>query len=391
MGKKLIWQDVIFPPPEIDTYGLKVVLELREGETESWYKFDLPDGVQVLPFDENGKIIAIRQERNGVSYLALVGESMEFDEQNVFRKAVEGGRSLDVANAACLVAKRSLFEETGYEAKELKFLAAGLVNSGKGIPSHCFVLARGCRKVKESEKGIQVELWPPEEFFLALKAQFLAWPVVPKAGANSLIAAALGLPLEFSARNTSDEFCGTPTVVVLRGLPLSGKTTLGQELSRYLGWPFVDVDAIRKVAVGGETSRLNPYVSEELTRREGEDMRIAYQCMHEAVRVNITLGRSVICAATYSKRAAQKFLLDIVRAHPGARFKGIRCVFNDTTDEIQRRLRSMDTLGGCKTVEHYFIDKNIRHDYTDLWGVLEVNTSNPVYVCVAQALEFIKN
>ena len=390
MGKKLISQNVVFPPPDIKTYGLKVVRELWEEEAKPWYKFDLPDGVQVLPIDENSKIIAIRQERNGVSYLGLVGESMKQDEQNVFRKAVKESHSFDIAEIACLVAKRGLLEETGYETEKLEFLATGLVNSGKGIPSRCFVLARGCHKVKESEKGIQVELWSPEEFFLALKAQFLTWPVVPKAGGNSLIAATLGLPLGLPVHTASDEFRGNPTVIVFRGLPVSGKTTLGQALSEKLGWCFIDVDRLREVVVGGGKSRVNPYVSDELTRKETEDMHIAYTIMHEAVRANISVGRSVICAATYSSRTAQKFLLGIVKAHPGARLKAIRCVFNDTDEEVLRRIERGFGKGGCNTLEHYKLDRDVRHDYADLWGVLEINTSNPLGVCVERILDFIK-
>ncbi len=137
--------------------------------------------------------------------------------------------------------------------------------------------------------------------------------------------------------------------------------------------------------------RLNPYTSKELTRKEGEDMRIAYTLMHEAVRVNIGLGRSVICAATYSSRAAQKFLLQIVRAHPGARLKAIRCVFNDTDEEIFNRIQRGFGKGGCKTIEHYKLDRDVRHDYTDLWGLLEINTSNPLDICVIQILNFIKH
>lgn len=395
MSRRLMDRQVVFPPPDLKTYGLKVVRQVWEGEPEPWFKFDLPDGVQVLPFNEEGKVIAIRQERNSIPYLGLVGETMNKDEVHAFRSGVEARENSEIARIACEVARRGLREETGYEAGDIEFLAAGLVNSSKGIPSHSYVLARSCRKVAEPEQGIVVELWSPEDFFLTLRAQFLAWPALPKAGVNSMIAATLGLPLGLPACKPADEFRGTPTVVALRGLPLSGKTSLGRALAKELGWHFIDVDYCRRIGAGDpeRDKDLNPYAaSEERKSKEGEDMRIAYTMMHDAVRLNINLGRSVICAATYSRRTAQKFLLDIVRVHPGARLKGIRCVFNDIEEEVRRRIASVDRdrEGGCKTVEHYLIDKNVRHDYTDLWGVLEVNTSEAVESCVAQALDFIQ-
>jgi predicted kinase len=394
LSNKIIGKETIFPPPYLETYGLKVIKEVREKGT--WYKFDLLDGVQVLALDEDGNVIAIRQERNGIPYLGLVGETMTEIEQSFFRKAVEEGQSAVIVKIACEVAVRGLLEETGYEAGKLKFLASGLVHSGKGIPSYIFVLARNCRKVREPEEGIKVELWSPQEFFLALKAQFLSWPAIPRAGANSLIATALALSLGLSVQSAPGEFRGTPTVVAVRGLPLSGKTTLGRALSEKLGWHFIDVDYCRRLGVGDPEREkdANPFAAGEVRKqKESEDMRIAYTLMHEAVRANIALGRSVICDATYSSRSAQKFLLEIIRAHPGAKLKGIRCVFNDTEEEIRRRIDSIsrDKEGGCKTVGHYLTDKNQRHDYTDLWGVLEVNTNNPLEDCVKRALEFINS
>lgn len=203
MSNKILERKVIFPPSEINSHGLKMVEEHREKGT--WYKFDLPDGVQILPFDENGKIIAVRQERNGVFYLGLIGETMNSAEQEKFRNAVATEQSAEIARIACQVAQRGLIEEAGYEAKKMDFLSSILVNSGKGIPAHCFVKAYGCHKTKEPEKGIKVELWSPEEFFLALRAQLLSWPASPKAGGNSLLAVALGLPLGLPNNPKSDK------------------------------------------------------------------------------------------------------------------------------------------------------------------------------------------
>lgn len=219
-------------------------------------------------------------------------------------------------------------------------------------------------------------------------------PAESHGGKNSIVAMTLALQKLGALRVDSiPEFRGTPTVVALRGLPLSGKTTLGKALAHELGWAYVDVNAMRQVATTqGRPDEVNPWDNGDTARRESEDMRIAYALMHEAVRINLELGRSVIISATYSRQTAQKFLLDIVKAHPGAHLKGIMLRFNDTDDEIIRRITARGLHEGfCATLEHYKTDRDKRYDYADLWGVLGINTSeNTPDACVAQALEFVK-
>jgi predicted kinase len=149
----------------------------------------------------------------------------------------------------------------------------------------------------------------------------------------------------FSSQMSPEEFKGSPTILVLSGLPLSGKTTLGKKLSEKMDWHFIDVDYCRRVGTG-DTERhidINPWASgERRARKESEDMRIAYSIMHEAVRANIALGRSVICAATYSRTSSRKNLLEIATSHPKAKLKAVYCLFNDTNEEVLRRIKSPD-------------------------------------------------
>jgi predicted kinase len=184
-----------------------------------------------------------------------------------------------------------------------------------------------------------------------------------------------------------------PTVVAIRGLPLSGKSTLARALGSRLRWHVIDVDDMRHVGAGkpNRDEVANSHEDMATKRREGEDMRIAYTLLHEAIRVNIDLGRSLIVAAAYSRKASQQFLLDAMKDHPCVRLKGICCSFDDTREEINRRLGAADRgRGGCRTVEHYLIDKHERFDYVDLWGALEINMSQPLDSCIAHAIEFIQ-
>ncbi len=397
-------REVPFATEGEDTHGLRVI---REDWTEyndtgimTHWKYDLPDGVVVFGLTTDKKVIAIKKWQPGIGeYPQIPAETLEPGELAKLRAALADKNDVAVEGVAVRVARRCLFEETGYTAETVRLLTVLSQHSGKTPMVHCFCLAEGCTKAQSEGSGQKEEgitLLPPAEttrIWEALTKYVNDRPTEPHGGKNSIVAAALAMEKVGALRvEPIPEFRGTPTVVALRGLPLSGKSTLARGLVEKFGWHLIDVDDMRHVGAG-EPNRSevpNPWLEEASKQKEGEDMRIAYTLMHEAVRANINLGRSVIVVATYSRQPAQQFLLDIVKAHPGARLKGIRCVFNDTLEEVERRIAAKDRgRGGCKTVEHYFIDKNERHDYTDLWGVCEVNTSEPPEACVKRAAQFI--
>ncbi|MFH0891126.1 MAG: AAA family ATPase [Candidatus Liptonbacteria bacterium] len=175
---------------------------------------------------------------------------------------------------------------------------------------------------------------------------------------------------------------GEPTVVVLRGLPLTGKTTLGRALSKALGWVYVDVNGMRALAarsIDYRHDQVNPWADEDRARRESEDMDIAYALVHAAVAENVQRGRSIIISATYSWQERQHLLLQAALANPRTRVRTIRLSFNDEPKEIRRRLADkLREEGYCGTVEHYLTDRDVRHDYThlpELGPLLELNSS----------------
>ncbi|MDP3727539.1 MAG: NUDIX hydrolase [bacterium] len=171
--------EVQLAPPGEDTYGLRVfVEEWRDGATgqaERRWKYHLPDGVQVLGFTTDGRVIAITEFRPGIGrYLHLVGETFEPDEE----PATE-----DTILAA---ARRGLREETGYKAGPLELLTGILENAGKSDRATHYVLARDCEWVADPEPGIEVCLLAPQELWAALMGYFLADPRARHAGGNSL-------------------------------------------------------------------------------------------------------------------------------------------------------------------------------------------------------------
>lgn len=151
------------------------------------------------------------------------------------------------------------------------------------------------------------------------------------------------------------------TVVAIAGLPLSGKTTLGDALAKATGIHFVDIDAGPVSCAPPQEP--DPLQSEEARAREQARMRVAYTILHAAIEANLAQGFSVIVAATYSRRASQEFLRAAVERAGGV-LKVIWCQFSDTPEEIERRVTDRLTcglVGGCRSASHYLDDKS-RYD-----------------------------
>jgi len=101
------------------------------------------DGVQVMGVTPDGKIIAITER----GYTHLIGGYIEPEESP---EAAAG---------------RELLEETGYTAGSIQLLAAPYQDSGGSERVIWFYLAANCHKVQDSEKGIDVTLMYPREFW----------------------------------------------------------------------------------------------------------------------------------------------------------------------------------------------------------------------------------
>jgi len=142
-------------------------------------------------------------------------------------------------------------------------------------------------------------------------------------------------------------------VVVLVGLPLSGKTTLGQALAKETGLHFIDID-------GAPASCTLPQAADHLStpqarQREQARMAVAYSVLHAAAEANLRQGLSVIIAATYSSHASQAFLKQAVEKAGGV-MKLVWCQFKDTPVEIERRIRERlrnQAVGGVYSVAKY--------------------------------------
>lgn len=147
------------------------------------------------------------------------------------------------------------------------------------------------------------------------------------------------------------------TVIVIAGLPTSGKSSLGRAIAKKTGLPFVDID--EGPAHCTHPQEPDSQASEESRERERRRMTVAYTVLHAAVEANLNQGNSLIICATYSRHTNQDFLEAAVR-RGGGTMKFLLCTYDDTPEEVTRRINKRVTTGatgGCRSVEHYFRDK----------------------------------
>lgn len=158
---------------------LEVVIETKDnkdGTTFTKVKYDYPDGVQVIAFTNEGRIIAIQEtsKMTGITRLGTVGGTMGVGARPRSLKEIYD------------VAERELKEETGHKAGSLELLSSVFENSGKSDRLIHLVLARDCYPVSDPEGGIEVWLFDPGDFLKEFLPLFLGEPEKSHAGGNTL-------------------------------------------------------------------------------------------------------------------------------------------------------------------------------------------------------------
>lgn len=185
-----------------------------------------------------------------------------------------------------------------------------------------------------------------------------------------------------------------PTIIVICGWPLSGKTETAKEVQQMLGVHHVDIDEVRWLAIGKPNP--HPNASPELMKRDVEEMRGAYLLLNAIADWHLEAGRSLILTATFSRKNRQGDLTDVMARHLGARLRVIQCIpHHDEPDLVQCLLERRGFgdgayKGAVNSVERYLEVKN-RYQQIDLphieiptWG-----SCNTPKDCADIALRYI--
>ncbi len=143
-----------------------------------------------------------------------------------------------------------------------------------------------------------------------------------------------------------------PTAVVVIGLPTTGKTTLAERLAKRTGYHLIDIDDGPARCTAEQP---DPSVSEEFRLRKEAVMRVRYDVLLAAIGANLRENISVIAIATFSRTENQVRLPQVV-AEAGGKLKIVRCTYNMTDEEVERRINARVATGapgGCRSVPHF--------------------------------------
>jgi predicted kinase len=170
----------------------------------------------------------------------------------------------------------------------------------------------------------------------------------------------------------------TNLLIVICGLPLSGKSTVARRLSPMLRIPHLDIDDnIRRPVFG--LPHPHPETSSALMQQDVQEMLASYKLLLLAADCFLEQHRSLILTATFSRRTYREMLIATVCKHPQARLKVLWCYpTNDSIHELARRLekrRHENNASSVNSIERY-VEVKSRFEPLEL-PHLRIETSVP--------------
>lgn len=110
-------------------------------------------------------------------------------------------------------------------------------------------------------------------------------------------------------------------IVALVGMPGSGKSTVGRQLSRHLDWPYVDSDAAIERELG---CSIRSYFEQhgEVAFRDVEE-RVIERLLDSSLQVLATGGGAVLREANRDRLSARSFVV-YLRSSPEELFRRLR-------------------------------------------------------------------
>ncbi len=143
---------------------------------EPYYNYSRKDYVVIVPFDENGNLICVRQYRQGIHQVTVEfpaggiespdGKEYWKIEGNLEKRLACEGRN-QPSETALETAQRELLEETGYKSENWTHLITMPSNATLADNYANVYMAKNCRKVSgqdlDDTEFLNVEIYTPDE------------------------------------------------------------------------------------------------------------------------------------------------------------------------------------------------------------------------------------
>jgi len=177
--KKTRWFDVtwiLWPFGVRKKFGRRILIKWifswKFPFVETFMRMEVPDGIQVIGFDQDDSVIVITETRKdtGERYTHLVGGT------------VDKGESHEET------AQREFLEETGYRVGSITRLGSLKKDSAHLLGNTVLFMASECEKIREPESGVDVELMSLNEAQRTLYEYISNDPGKTRSGGNSVIA-----------------------------------------------------------------------------------------------------------------------------------------------------------------------------------------------------------
>lgn len=172
-------------------------------------------------------------------------------------------------------------------------------------------------------------------------------------------------------------------IVMVCGLPLTGKSTIGKKLKRRLAVPFVDIDVVRHKLFQQPQAEMRPI-------EDHFQMRTSYGHLFLLAYRLIKKGHSCIITATFSRELYHEGIRVLSEA-TNTPIKAIYCWAPDEVikQRIGLREERQDSFSTCRTFKHYKSD--VDRYQCPPFEMLRVDTSQPLEENIQEIIRFVNS
>jgi aminoglycoside phosphotransferase family enzyme/predicted kinase len=167
---------------------------------------------------------------------------------------------------------------------------------------------------------------------------------------------------------------GQPSLVVVGGLPGTGKSTVAAGLGERFGWVVLRSDEVRKQLAGLEPGDHRPAGYREGLYEPAMTDR-TYRAMLDAARAHLAVGESVVIDASFADRPWREAAAVVAR-ESAARLIQFRCVLR--SDEAERRLRARAARATDPSDADAMIAARMSEDFASWPEATTVDTDQPI-------------